>query len=168
MRNILPDTYSKNIYTIPYQKLKNSNIKLLMFDLDNTIISIEKDDIDEDTIDLFQKLKQDFDVMIVSNSISKKVSDIATKLDIPYNSFSLKPLSLTYKKVHKKYNYKYEEMAMIGDQLYTDILGGKKLNIYTVLVDPISSKELIVTKINRLLEKNKMKKVGFEKGKYYD
>ena len=59
-------------------------------------------------------------------------------------------------------------MAMIGDQWYTDILGGNRLNIYTILVDPLSTKDLIITKINRLLEMKHMKKIGFEKGMYYD
>ena len=55
----------------------------------------------------------------------------------------------------KKYNFKKEEICLIGDQLYTDILGGNFVGIYTVLVDPMGTKDLKVSKFKRLLEKRK-------------
>ena len=60
---------------------------------------------------------------------------------------------------------------MIGDQLFTDMFGGNRLGIYTILVDPISKKDFILTKFTRYLEKKQsknLKKHGFQKGKYYD
>ena len=70
------------------------------------------------------------------------------------------------------YKYSLSEVAIIGDQIMTDIYGGNNMGIFTVLVNPISNKEPIGTKINRVFEKiiiKKMKKKGiFDRNKYYE
>ena len=63
-------------------------------------------------------------------------------------------------------------MAMIGDQIVTDVLSGNKFGVYTVLVDPLGLKDLKITSFNRLIEdmivKKYSKKGIFERGKYYE
>ena len=72
----------------------------------------------------------------------------------------------------EKFDYKPTELAAIGDQLITDIYGANKLDITSILVNPLSSKDYKITLINRVLEKfifNKLnKKDLFLKGKYYE
>ena len=73
--------------------------------------------------------------------------------------------SLRYAENH---NIKNKEMAIIGDQLFTDIKGAKRFGCYSILVDPINNDEHIFTKINRLRELRLQKKMkDFERGKYY-
>ena len=63
-------------------------------------------------------------------------------------------------------------MAIIGDQLVTDIYAGTRYGIITVLVDPLGEKDLWVTKFNRIKENRKLRKYKkknvFERGKYYE
>ena len=59
--------------------------------------------------------------------------------------------------IKNKFNYKKEQMCMIGDQLMTDILGANRYGIYTILVDPLGKKDLKVTSINRFFEKKILK-----------
>ncbi len=171
MSSFKPDIYRKNIFDISYSTLKNKGIKLLLFDLDNTIIPISEDIVSLKTKELFDKLNKDFKVMIVSNSLNKRVSLIANSLNISYISFARKPLTCSFKKAIKINQVSNEEAVIIGDQLFTDILGGKKVSIKTILVDPLTKKDFKITKINRFLEKicfRKLQKCGFEKGKYYE
>ena len=91
-------------------------------------------------------------------------------MDCSYSS--RKPRQGKFKKVLSEYKYSQSEVAIIGDQIPTDIFGGNRIGIFTVLVKPISSNELIWTKINRIYEKRlirKLEKIGiFKRGEYYD
>ncbi len=173
MRNYIPKMYKKNIYDINYNILKEKNIKCLLFDLDNTLLKVHKEIPKKDVCDLMKKLKKDFKIYIVSNNSSKKrLSLAADKMGISYVRFAMKPFSRGIKKVQKEGNYNKDEMCIIGDQLMTDVLGGNRFGIFTILTDPLSKQELKVTGINRILEKRKLKKLAkknlLKRGEYYE
>ena len=72
----------------------------------------------------------------------------------------------------KKYRLAKEEVCIIGDQLFTDILGGNKVGINTCLVEPLTKEDFIFTKIFRMMEgiffKIMESKEILIRGKYYD
>ena len=68
MKKCLPKMYKKNIFEVPYQKLKKEGIKCIAFDLDNTIALIDQEKVEQTTIDFIKKLKEDFRVLIISNN----------------------------------------------------------------------------------------------------
>lgn len=69
----------------------------------------------------------------------------------------------------KKYKATNSQIAAIGDQLYTDIKGANKLDITSILVDPISKNEFIITKLNRLKENRLINKSKIiTRGEYYE
>ena len=84
----------------------------------------------------------------------------------------MKPLTKGLRQIVKRYNLEKNEMVMIGDQIPTDILSGKRFNIMTILVEPLAKKDLKITSFNRIIEKrliNKYEKQGlFKKGEYYE
>ena len=170
MKKFYPMIYQKTIHDINYQKLKKRGIKCLIFDLDNTIALIEQDKVDEKTKRLFEVLEKDFKLIIISNNTRNRVEPYAKALKCDFVSFALKPLGYGYKRIQKKYNLKKEEMAMIGDQLVTDIHVGNRMTGCSILVEPLGKKDLKITSLNRLIEKlifkhfektNKMKKGVF-------
>ena len=168
-----PTYYAKSLYDIPVSFYKENGIKILFCDLDNTLLKEHKEIPKKDACELMKKLKKDFTIYIVSNNSSKRrLSIAAEKLGISYVRFAMKPFSRGFKKVQKEGNFKKEEMCLIGDQLMTDVLGGNRYGIYTILIDPLSKEELKVTGINRFLEKRKIKKLAknnlFRRGDYYD
>lgn len=168
MSRFNPKAYQKDIFSINYNKLKKIGIKLLLFDFDNTIIEKGNCLVNDKTVELFKKLKKDFKVYVVSNSIQgNKVKQICNKLEIDYISNSAKPLKIGFKKLPFK-DIKEEEIAMIGDQLITDIYGANRMNYYPILIDPINSNEWLLTKINRQFEKLILKRIKLERGKYYE
>lgn len=172
MEKLRPDIYQKSMLDIHFNLLKEEGIKILLIDMDNTILKYKEKDIDEKLKKLIKALNTQFKVIIFSNAPYFKVKKISSLLEIPFLSFALKPNKRSFKKVFKKYKVLPEETAIIGDQLFTDIKGGNKVDITTILVDPLDKKEGFFAKVNRKREKNAMKKMGakgiFFKGRYYE
>ena len=85
---------------------------------------------------------------------------------------SMKPLKHKFKKILKMFNFDFSEVALVGDQVLTDVLGSNRCGITSILVDPLTDEDKVLTKLNRKVEKivlNKLKKKGiYEKGKYYN
>lgn len=167
-----PNMYQKNIQDINYKKLKKLGIKCLIFDLDNTIALIDQHVITDDTKRLLMELKNDFQIIIISNNITKRVKSYADYLECDFVANAAKPLSKGYQKIKKKYDLKKEEMCMIGDQIVTDIYGGNHYGMFTILVDPLGEKDLKITSLNRFIEKKILKhyekKQIMKKGEYYE
>lgn len=172
LSRFIPNIYQENIFKIDYDKLKENNIKCLLFDLDNTISPAKEVVLCKKTKALFDKLKKNFKIILFSNNFPKRIKKFGEYYDVDIACLSLKPFSYKYKYILKKYNYKKQEVAAIGDQLLTDIQGGNKIGIMTILVNPISSIDEKETWLNRKIEslifKNFEKNNILVKGRYYD
>lgn len=168
----VPDVYQKSIYDINYKKLKKRGIKCLLFDLDNTIAPYSMDVPDTKIKSLIAELEDDFKVIIMSNSGKERLRPFKEKLNVDVAFKSHKPLKKKYKKIMALYNFKDNEIACIGDQIMTDILGGNRMGFTTIWVNAIGSTEPWTTKFNRYLEAkilNRFAKKGIlEKGSYYE
>lgn len=173
MEKYVPDIYQKSIYTIDYSKLLSRGIKCLLFDLDNTIIPPREKVMPQKAKDLFISLKQKgFKVIIFSNSPSFRTKPYKKFLDVDTYSNCHKPSDKKFKKVFKEYNFNLDEIAIIGDQLLTDIKGGNNVGITTVLVTPITKKDHLPSMFFRHIENRIMQKLRdknlFSKERYYD
>lgn len=169
----LPDKYYKNIYEVNYTQLKEDGIKCLLFDLDNTLVPPNVKKPNKKIRDLFDNLKElDFKVIIMSNSNKKRLTPFKEELMVDCSASSMKPSKTKFLKVLKEYKFELSETAIIGDQLLTDVFGGNRVGITTILVNPVSKNDITVTKINRkmekLIEKKLHKRNLFERGKYYE
>lgn len=169
----MPDVYQKSIYYINYDKLWNHGIRCLLFDMDNTITPCYINKPTKRLKLLFDTLKdKGFKIVIMSNAPKFKIEPFKSYLAVDACAFSLKPNKNRYIKIMDKLKFKPSEIASIGDQLLTDIIGANKLDITSVLVNPLTPKDHTITLINRLLEKiifnNLSKKDLLVKGKYYD
>lgn len=166
-----PTIYQKSIYDINYNALKKQNIKVLVFDLDNTLALIDENKCPSKSKKLIQELKKDFQIFIISNNTSARIKPYVAELGIEGVPNARKPFTKGLKKIVKK-GYKKEEMVMIGDQLVTDVLSGNRFHIKTILVDPLGKKDLKITAFNRLVERQIFKfykrKNILERGRYYE
>ena len=171
MNKFIPNMYQESIYKINYNKIKEKNIKCLLFDLDNTCVGYKIKDPTKELSDLLKKLTTEkFQVIIFTNARKKRIEPFKI-LNVDINYLSKKPLKSSFKKILKKYNYQKEEVIIIGDQLFTDIYGGNRIGIYTCLVDPLTTEDFFFTKITRNFENAIFKKLERKKiltrGKYY-
>lgn len=168
-----PDIYQKNIYDIDYKMLKKSGIKCICFDLDNTLAPLDVTVPGNDLLDFFYRLDElGFKAIILSNSNKARVAPFKEKCNVDSSYHSMKPFKKKYKKIQEMYHLKDTEIACVGDQLLTDILGANKMGFLSILVNPIGKKERFLTYFNRVIEKiimKRLKKRGlFEKGVYYE
>ena len=169
----IPKVYKKNIFDISYSKLQQQGIKCLIFDLDNTLGLVDEEYPKKEVKELIINLKKDFDIFILTNnSKGKRVEKYKQALQCEAIYKAAKPFTRGLKKIYNKYHYQKSEMAIIGDQLVTDIYAGTRFGILTILVDPLAQKDLWITKFNRIRENYKLKKYkkhnSFERGKYYE
>lgn len=173
MDKFVPDIYAQSIFSINYEKLKERNIKCIIFDLDNTISPVEAKSPDMKTKNLLAKIEDmGFKVIIVSNSPMSRVLPFKEGFNVDSAHSAKKPLKNKYKKILRTYNFKDNEIAAVGDQLITDIFGANRMGFTSILVNPISTSDFFFTKINRWLEGKIMRKMSkrgvFTKGEYYD
>ena len=154
---LVPDYYFTTIEDIPYDKLYADGVRLILTDLDNTLISYKEEEPTEALFKWKEKiLGMGFEVIIVSNSRKYRVEHFANILGLPFVKFAKKPLKSGMKKALKLASRKYSlnEIVEIGDQVMTDVFASRRMNIITILVKAIDRKtEVFTTRINRKLEK---------------
>lgn len=171
MEKYIPDMYQRSVYDIDYNKLREHGIKCLLFDLDNTLVFPNVKEPTDDLINLFNNIKNHFKIIIFSNSPSRRLKPFGDVLNVEYSYSSRKPFKKKFLEVINRLNYDVGEIAIIGDQILTDIVGGNRVGITTVLTDPLTKKDMIFTKFNRCLEKSVIKRLMkhnlFSKGRYY-
>lgn len=94
-----------------------------------------------------------FKLCLVSNAKVSRARQMGRKLSLPVIAPALKPMHGPFKQGLRCLGLSAEEVAVIGDQIFTDVLGGNRMGMYTILVDPISSREFLGTKFMRIIEK---------------
>lgn len=155
---LYPDAHLNNVREITTNFLKDNKINALILDVDNTLIDYDKN-LPEETIEWAKELKSNnIKLYILSNTNKKeKVKTVAEKLGIEYMYFAKKPLKSGFKKVQEKLKEPSQNIAVVGDQIFTDIVGGNRCKMFTILVEPIAEKDIWITMVKRPLE-NAIKK----------
>lgn len=160
--NLYPDVLLNRVQDINIEMLQKNKIKALILDVDNTLVDYSKI-LKEEVIKWANEIKgQGIKLYILSNTNDKKkVERISKELKIPYKYFANKPLKRGFKKIQKELNEKPEAIAVVGDQIFTDVLGGKRCKMFTILVEPINEKDIFITKLKRPIE-NRIKRKYME------
>lgn len=155
---LYPNAHLNNVREITTNFLQKNKINALILDVDNTLIDYDKN-LPKETIEWAKELKNsNIKLYILSNTNKKeKVKTVAEKLGIEYIYFAKKPLKTGFKKVQEKLKEPAQNIAVVGDQIFTDIIGGNRCKMFTILVEPIAEKDIWITMIKRPLE-NAIKK----------
>lgn len=153
-KKLYPDLYVNSILDIPLEKLQKRNIKAFILDLDNTLTEWNSNVIDRQVSDWFRTIKEmGFQACILSNNGEQRVVGVARDLAIPFIHRAAKPRRGSFFKAIKLMGVSSRETAVIGDQIFTDVLGGNRAGLFTILVVPRASKEFMGTKISRAMER---------------
>lgn len=151
---LIPDLFVKSIYEINYNDLQHRGVKAIITDLDNTLVESDRADATPDLINWLGRLQSmGFRVIIVSNNNKTRVSKFAHPLNIPYIHAAKKPFNTPFHKALNRLEATADQTVVIGDQLFTDVLGGNLSGLYTILVVPVARQEGFWTKVNRTFEK---------------
>lgn len=162
----LPNEFVNSVFEITPEKLRKLGIRGVITDLDNTLIEWNRLDATEEVAKWMKMMQEaDIRVIIASNNNKERVQRFADPLNIPFIYRAKKPLGQAYMAALKQLKLNKNEVAMVGDQLLTDILGAKRLKLYTFLVRPVAESDGFVTLFNRFVERrvfNVMKRKGIK------
>ncbi|MCR8631483.1 MULTISPECIES: YqeG family HAD IIIA-type phosphatase [Paenibacillus] len=156
LNKLLPRLQVNTIYDIDLNALWEQGVRGIITDLDNTLVGAKAPLATPELVDWLKVVGQiGFQVVIVSNNNRLRVSKFAEPLSLPFIYRAKKPTSASFRRALSMMNMKPEQVAVIGDQMMTDVLGGNRMGLYTILVLPIAKRdEGFFTKvINRSLEK---------------
>ena len=173
-KKILPDMYKDSFYNIDYDYLISSGIKNLIIDIDGTILPVDDIFVPEVLSEKIKLLQEKyFNICLMSNNNKDRVLPVAKKLDVLYLYKANKPMKESFDNALKVLNVEDKKtVAMIGDQMLSDIWGANEYGIYSILVNPVSKHNNIQTGTQRILqrriEKHLKKKNLFDKDKYYN
>ncbi len=162
---IFPRLYCNNVLEVTPEILKENNIKALILDVDNTLLDFDLKIIDG-LEDWGKTMKEnEIKCIILSNSNKEtKVKMVADLLGIEYIKFAMKPLKRGFKMAQKRLEIPNENIAAIGDQIFTDVIGANRSKMFSILVKPLAEKDLWMTRVKRPIEnlviKNYLKKIG--------
>lgn len=151
---LYPNLYCKNVMAITMDILQKNNIKGLILDVDNTLIDIDRN-MDSRVKEWVDELKKDGIKMCIVSNTNKvdKVKKVSETLDLPYFYFAKKPFKGGFKKAKELLQLEYENIAAVGDQIMTDVVGANRCKIFSILVEPISEKDIFITKVKRPIER---------------
>lgn len=154
MKHLKPHLYVESLQEIELEYLWSIGKRGIILDVDNTIAPWRDDRITAEAHEFINEaIKLKYKVCLLSNASQKRVEKAADVYCIPFVAPALKPRSKAFKRAAKVLGLKSENVVMIGDQIFTDILGGNRAGCHTILVKPINNHEFIGTKLMRKLER---------------
>ncbi|PYG87037.1 hypothetical protein LY28_02420 [Ruminiclostridium sufflavum DSM 19573] len=149
-----PDLYFDSIRHIDIKMLKQKGIKGLILDIDNTLVPMHSKDADDNAVSWIEELKiEGFKVCILSNASEKRVVRFNKAIAVTAIHRAYKPSGRAFLNAAGIMGLEPENIAVVGDQLFTDIIGGNKVNMLTILVKPIDRKEILFVRLKRIPEK---------------
>ena len=150
---LYPKEYFNSVKDIKIELLNENNIKGLILDVDNTLINLDRK-MPVGVADWAKELKnKGIKICILSNSNKiKKVEAVAKIIDVPYIFFGKKPFKPGFIKARDILKLPNENIAVVGDQIFTDVIGANRCNMFSILVKPIEEKDYLITRIKRPIE----------------
>ncbi|MCL2933369.1 MAG: YqeG family HAD IIIA-type phosphatase [Trichodesmium sp. MAG_R03] len=128
-----------SVLSLTSEILQKYQIQGLVLDVDETLVPIHHTQTSPELVVWVEKIKSITSLWLVSNNISQdRVGRIGDSLNIPYITGAGKPSRRKLKKAIDGMNLPVEKVAMVGDRLFTDVLAGNRLGMFTILVEPIS------------------------------
>jgi uncharacterized protein len=153
MKLLNPDIYINSIDDLDLDLLKEKDITTIILDIDNTLMRHGSTSPDVHTISIIKKMQdKNFKLCIVSNAAGDRSIVFARELGLLAVKKARKPSVKGLTKALEITKSKAENTAMIGDQIFTDILGGNRAGLLTILVNPVDRRELFSIKLKRILE----------------
>lgn len=113
-------------------------IRALVLDVDRTLLPRRQAELPASALRWLQQARQQVPIHLFSNNPSRqRIGAVAAQLDLPYTISAGKPRRSALRRVLAELNLPHQEVALIGDRLFTDVIAGNRLGLFTVLVKPI-------------------------------
>ncbi|MEM9568154.1 MAG: YqeG family HAD IIIA-type phosphatase [Cyanobacteria bacterium P01_E01_bin.34] len=117
---------------------KRLNVKGLVLDIDHTIVPTSRPEATSEVKQWLYVMQETFPIWLVSNNWnSQRIRRIAEGNNLPHISRAGKPSRKSLRKATQEMNLPPQEVAIVGDRIFTDVIGGNRLGMVTVFVDPV-------------------------------
>jgi len=156
LRMLCPDRFCEGGVTdIAPEDLRDLGIRAVLLDLDNTLVGWQRHDVPDAVVAWLDALRSEgLGLYLVSNTrFGRRLESLSRRLRIPYVRRAWKPRRRGFAAALRALGARAEETAMVGDQMFTDVLGGNRMGLYTVMVKPMARREFLGTKISRAFER---------------
>lgn len=158
-----PDITVSSTYAIDYEKLYQEGYRGILFDIDNTLVEHGRE-ATEQAKKLFSRLQKiGFECCLISNNKKKRVHTFNETIGVHTVFNAHKPAKKGYYYAMELMNTRPENTVFVGDQLFTDIFGAKRIGLKNYLVKPIDEKEEIQIVLKRKLERIVLKEYRAKK-----
>jgi uncharacterized protein len=149
-----PDLYLRSVHDIDLDALRDQGVDTMLMDLDNTLLPRDTSVVPDDLKQWASALNQrGFKVVLVSNNWHERVHTVAGELGFKLVAKAVKPLPFAFLRALSLVGSSRKQAVVVGDQMFTDVLGGKLLGMKTVMVLPLSASDLPHTLMLRRVEK---------------
>jgi hypothetical protein len=149
-----PDRFAPRLSEVSHEELEAAGIRGLIVDLDNTLLGFRETELGQDHIAWVARAHdRGMRIVMLSNNQSDRVRSLAAQLNIECIPNALKPLPFGFLRAKQRLAMNRNAIAVVGDQLFTDVLGGKLCGLYTILTEPLEAKDFAVTKVFRFFER---------------
>lgn len=157
---LLPNEIHHEVEQIDGDRLYNKGFRTIFLDIDNTVMGYSEREISLKKATWVKRvIASGFKVYIVSNNSGfRRINRVAKELNITGTYFSMKPFSFSFRDLANKHNLDFSKSITIGDQLFTDVIGGNWCKTYTILVDPLDKTLSFIKTLQRELELYLIKK----------
>jgi putative phosphatase len=149
-----PDQYLRSVHDIDLDALKAQGVEVLLMDLDNTLLPRDSSIIPDDLVAWAASLRDHgLRVCLVSNNWHERVHEVAEELGFKLVAKAVKPLPFAFWRAMRLMEATRKTCVVVGDQIFTDVLGGKLLGVKTIMVLPLSASDLPHTLLLRRVER---------------
>lgn len=141
LKQFYPYEYEESVFTIDYNKLFEKGYKAILFDIDNTLVPHGEDSTEQvdELIHFIQGIG--FKTLFLSNNSNERIRSFLKNIDSLYICEADKPQTQNYLKALEMLGVKKDEAVVIGDQVFTDVLGANRSGIASILVKFIRRKD---------------------------
>ena len=153
LERFYPDYEAESAYDIDYQGLYRTGYRGIIFDIDNTLVP-HGAPADERAVALFVRIHElGYATLLLSNNKEPRVKSFAGQVGSLYRYKAGKPGKEGYLKAMEQMGTDHSNTLFVGDQLFTDVWGARRVGITSYLTRPIHPKEEIQIVLKRKLER---------------
>ena len=148
-----PTFWLKSVLDIDEQFLQKNGVRALVLDLDNTLSMHGNPAAEAGVTEWLDEMRRlGIKMRVVSNNTNKRVAPLAAKLGLPFTANGAKPLTFGITKAMKAMGSTKADTLVVGDQIFTDVMGGNLKGVRTVLVEPFHLEKTWTFRLKRKVE----------------
>jgi uncharacterized protein len=153
-RFLKPDLLVRGLAEVRLDTLRSWGVRGIIIDLDNTLVRYDNRTLAPEIQAWVEAaLAARFRLVLLSNNFEERVAAIGSHLGVPTVSNALKPLPTGFVRALRVLQTKRRETVVIGDQLFTDVLGAKMAGLRAILTEPLVDRDFPATRVLRMLER---------------